>query len=110
MPRARPRPRRVVFARSLAGLRWDRLGRTSLLVVLALVVAIGVQRTISFLSVKAQADRQQAIVQQLLRDNARLAREQRSLNQPATIAADARRLGMVREGEHPYVVTGLPRH
>jgi cell division protein FtsB len=99
-----------VLARSLAGLRWDRLGRISLLVVLALVTAIGAQRTLSFLSTKAQADRQQAIVQRLIRDNARLARVQSSLSQPATIAADARKLGMVRVGEHPYVVTGLPNH
>lgn len=104
-----PRPRRIVFARSLAGLRWDRLGRISLLVVLALVAAIGVQRTLSFLATKAQADRQHAIVARLIRDNARLAREQRALNQPATITADARRLGMVRAGEHPYVVVGLPQ-
>ncbi len=107
--RPAPRPRRVVFVRSLAGLRWDRLGRVSLLVVLALVTAIGAQRGLSFLSSKAQADRQQAIVHRLLRDDARLAREQHALNQPTTIAADARKLGMVRLGEHPYVVTGLPR-
>ena len=108
-PAPRPRPRRVVFVRSLAGLRWDRLGRVSLLVVLALVTAIGAQRGLSFLAAKAQADRQRAIVHRLLRDNARLAREQHALNQPATIAADARKLGMVRLGEHPYVVTGLSR-
>ena len=99
-----------MFARSLAGLRWDRLGRTSLLLVLALVTAIGIQRTASFLSTKAQADRQQAIVHRLMHDNARLAREQAALSQPSTIAADARKLGMVREGEHPYVVTGLRDH
>jgi hypothetical protein len=32
------------------------------------------------------------------------------LNNPATILRDARALGMVRVGEHPYEVVGLPKH
>ena len=46
----------------------------------------------------------------LKRDNARLTQEQRALRDPATIVLDARKLGMVRPGERPYVVTGLPNH
>ena len=48
------------------------------------------------------------IVRQLTRDNASLRAQQRSLNNPSTIVRDARALGMVRPGEHPYEVTGLP--
>ena len=47
-------------------------------------------------------------MQQLTRSNASLRAQQRSLSDPATILRDARALGMVRAGEHPYVVTGLP--
>ena len=43
-------------------------------------------------------------------NNASLRAQQRSLNNPATIVRDARALGMVRVGEHPYEVTGLPKH
>ncbi|MHB8691887.1 MAG: septum formation initiator family protein [Solirubrobacteraceae bacterium] len=105
--RPAPRPLSLELVRSLAGVRWDRLGRISLLVVLAVVSLIGVQRTLSYLSTKAQASHERAIVVQLTRSNARLEAQQRALSQPSTIAADARQLGMVRIGEHPYSVTGL---
>jgi cell division protein FtsB len=90
-------------------IRWDRLGRTTLLVVLVIVAGLYVQHTLSYLSTRSQTDAQVSIVHQLTRDNARLLRQQRALNNPATIAQDARGLGMVRPGERPYVVTGL-RH
>ena len=53
---------------------------------------------------------QQAIVSQLVRQNAALARQERSLSNPATIVRDARALGMVRPGERPYVITGHSGH
>jgi cell division protein FtsB len=94
-----------MIARSLAGLRWDRMGRISLLVVLVVVSLIGVQRVLSYLQARSQADQAMALVHKLTRENAKLAAQQRSLSQPVTIAADARKLGMVRVGEHPFVVT-----
>jgi cell division protein FtsB len=88
--------------------RWDRVGRVSLLVVLCVVAGVYVQRALAYVSVHSQADQQRAIVQQLSRSNASLSAQQRSLNTPATIESDARALGMVRPGEHPYELTGLP--
>jgi cell division protein FtsB len=88
--------------------RWDRVGRIALLVVLAVVAGVYVQDAISYFSARAQDQQQQAIVQHLLRANAELARQAKSLNDPATIIRDARALGMVRAGERPYVITGLP--
>ncbi len=76
---------------------------------LVIVAGLYVQHTLSYLSTRSQTDEQVSIVHQLTRDNARLLRQQRALNNPATIAQDARALGMVRPGERPYVVTGL-RH
>ena len=99
------RPRSVLFTRTLAGIRWDRLGRISLLVVVLAVGVIGIQRVLSYLSTRAQAARVEALVHQLVRQNAKLEAQQRALSEPATIAAAARKLGMVRIGEHPYVVT-----
>ncbi|MGH2913681.1 MAG: FtsB family cell division protein [Solirubrobacteraceae bacterium] len=86
-------------------LRWERLGRVGLLLVLGVVVLLYGQHIASYLSARSQADRQQATVDRLLRQNARLSAVERSLGQPATIIADARRLGMVRPGEQPYSVT-----
>jgi cell division protein FtsB len=90
--------------------RWDRIGRVGLLVVLAVVAGLYVQQALAYLAVRSQANHQKAIVQQLTRSNASLRAQQRSLNDPVTIVRDARALGMVRVGEHPYEVTGLPGH
>ena len=106
---AAARPRRLASRGLRSRVRWDRIGRVSLLLVLAVVAGLYVQRAVAYFSVRAQADRQRAIVQQLTRSNASLSARQRSLNDPATILSEARALGMVRPGEHPYEVTGLPR-
>jgi cell division protein FtsB len=93
---------------SLVRVRWDRLGRIALLVVLIVVAGLYVRQGLSLLSTHSQATHQLAIVQRLQRENAKLVRQRNALNDPATIERDARALGMVRPGEHPYVVTGLP--
>jgi cell division protein FtsB len=80
----------------------------TLLLVLAAVVGLYIQQGVSLFSVKTQADQQRAIVQRLVTQNKQLDRQQQALNNPATIRADARALGMVMTGERPYVVTGLP--
>ncbi len=96
------------MVRGAQRVRWDRVGRIGLLVVLAVVVGVYVQDALSYLSTRSQAEQQQAIVRQLARANAQLLRQQKSLGDPATIIHDARVLGMVRAGERPYVITGLP--
>ena len=88
-------------------MRWDRLGRVGLLIVLAVVVGLYVQQALAYFSVRAQADQQLSIVRSLTRHNAMLTEEEKTLNDPATIVREARVLGMVRPGERPYVVTGL---
>ncbi|MEA2211223.1 MAG: hypothetical protein QOF83_1171 [Solirubrobacteraceae bacterium] len=108
--RPRPRPRGVTLPPPLLRVRWDRAGRVGLLVVLTVVVGLYVQHTLSYLSISSQASKQEGIVDQLSRQNRRLAAKQRSLNQPATIVRDARALGMIRPGERPYVITGHAGH
>jgi cell division protein FtsB len=58
--------------------------------------------------VSSQAGRQSAIVKKLEAENAQLARQQKSLTNQATIVRQARALGMVKAGERPYAITGLP--
>jgi predicted ribosomally synthesized peptide with SipW-like signal peptide len=89
--------------------RWDRVGRVALLIVLLAVAGLYVQHTLAYFSARAQANQQQAIVKRLTQENAALAEQQRSLASSATIVRDARALGMVWQGERPYVVTGLPK-
>ena len=81
-----------------------------LLIVLCVVAGLYVQQALAYFAVRSQDNQQKAIVHQLSRTNASLRAQQRSLNDPTTILRDARALGMVRVGEHPYEVTGLPTH
>lgn len=106
----RPQPRRVIYRGAAKRVRWDRVGRVALLVVLGAVAALYVQHTLEYLATRSQANQQTAIVRQLTRQNAALTREQNSLHNPATIERDARALGMVLPGERPYVVMGQPSH
>lgn len=108
--RPRPRPRRVQAHGPRLRVRWERVGRYGLLVVLTIVVGLYVEHALAYVSTRGQADQQQAVVRSLQRQNAQLARAARSLSDPATIVHDARALGMVRPGERPYVISGLPRH
>jgi cell division protein FtsB len=84
--------------------RWDRVGRVALLIVLVVVAGLYLQDAMSYLATRSQAEHQQAIVRHLEHENAALAREEQSLHDPATIQREARALGMVRPGERPYVV------
>ena|SRR5579862_7679109 len=103
---AAPRPRRVPSRAPRLRVRWDRAGRVALLVVFVVVVGLYIQHTISYFSTRAQANGEQAIVNQLARENAALTKQQQSLTAPATIVRDARALGMVRPNERPYTVVG----
>jgi cell division protein FtsB len=77
-----------------------------LLVVFAVVLGLYVQQAVAYLSVRSLANQQASLVHRLSRENAALAKQQRSLNNPATIQRDARALGMVMPNERPYAVTG----
>ena len=103
-----PRPRRVPLRSSVVRVRWERVGRVALLVVLVAVIGLYAEHTLSYLSTHAQAARQQAIVNRLTRQNRALAAQRTALSNPATIVQDARELGMVRPGEQPYAITGKP--
>ena len=80
----------------------------AMLVVLAVVLGLYIQQGLRMLSVRSQAVQQKAIVTRLARQNAQLRRQASSLNNPSTIVREARELGMIKPGERPFVVTGLP--
>ena len=104
--RRRVRPRPVSAARG--GVRWDRIGRVALLLVLGLILLLYVGPARSSISTWQTAKSKRAEVHRLERENARLRARRRALNDPRTLEAEARRLGMVRPGERPFVTEGLP--
>jgi cell division protein FtsB len=105
-PRRAPRPRRVPLRSSVVRVRWERVGRVALLVVLAAVVVLYAEHTLSYLHTHAQASRDNAIVSRLERQNRALIARRRALSDPSTIVRRARQLGMIRPGEQPYAITG----
>ena len=104
-----PRSRRTSSRpRRFARVRWDRVGRTGLLIVLAVVAGLYLQQAVDYVTTRTAATDQRATATRLARENAVLERQQQALKDPATIKRDARALGMVQSGERPYVVVGLP--
>jgi cell division protein FtsB len=76
--------------------------------VLCVVGALYVQHAVAWFSSRSNYEQAHSQVLQLQRSNAALERQEKALRNPATILLDARRLGMVRPGERPYVLNGVP--
>jgi len=105
-----PRPRVVATGRpGRPGIRWDRVGRVALLAVLAGIVLLYVGPARSYFSTMGEAKAGRAEVAALSRENAHLRAKVRALRNPAALEREARRLGMVRPRERPYVVKHLPK-
>jgi hypothetical protein len=91
-----------------ARVRWDRLGRRALLVVLGALVYLYVSAGVHMLSTWRQSRRDDATVAALEREHRQLTSQHETLGTQGTLETEARRLGMMRRGEQPYLVSGLP--
>lgn len=112
MPPASSAARRPPAATALGAaamrVRWDRVGRTALLLVLLAVALAYVGPVRSLLSTWNESNAKQAQVQQLQHEHDALLRRAKELRDERTVQAEARRLGMVKPGERSYVVGNLP--
>ncbi len=103
---ARPaRPARTVGV----GIRWDRVSRVAMLFVLAGILILYIGPVHAYFQTKHRVAAQTAIVKSLREENRRLLERRRALSHPATLEREARKLGMVRPGEKPFVVRHLPK-
>ena len=105
--RVAARPTTALGAAALR-VRWDRVGRVALLMLLLLVALSYIGPARSLLSTWRESHAKQAQVQQLQREHEALLQRARQLRDPRTVQAEARRLGMVKPGERPYVIQDLP--
>lgn len=101
------RERPKVVAGGGQKIRWDRLSRMALLVLLVGMVGLYVGPLSSFWSARGEAATKRTEVQRLQRENAKLRARRQALQAAGSIEAEARRLGMVRPGERPFIVEGL---
>src|SRR3954453_2313301 len=102
-PRPQQRPRAV--AGGARAIRWDRVGRVALLLVLFGVVALYVGPSIRWLETYRESRTRQGEVRALQHENATLRARRQALNDPRTMEREARRLGLVKPGERPFIVT-----
>ena len=107
--RSRSGRRRAVVRPGIAGVRWHRVGRVTLLVVLAGILLLYVGPAASYVETWREAKARQAELRVLQREHARLLARRRALREPRSLVREARALGMVRHGERAFVVEGLPR-
>jgi cell division protein FtsB len=104
---ARRRPR--VLAGGAAAIRWDRVSRVALLFVLVVLVYLYAGPARSYWTTIHEAKQRRGEVAMLKRENERLRARRAALQGSSATEREARRLGMVKPGEHPYVIDHLPK-
>lgn len=91
------------------GIRWDRVGRVALLLVLGLLLLLYIRPASSYVSTWQESKQRHAEVKRLERENVKLRARRAALRDNEALELEARRLGMVKPGERAFVVRRLPR-
>jgi cell division protein FtsB len=94
--------------RRRSGIRWDRVGRCALLTTLVAILLLYISPAKHWIQQSRTAGAQQEELRQLTDENRELERKVRALRDPGALEREARRLGMVRQGERAYVIENLP--
>jgi cell division protein FtsB len=106
--RRRPAPRRKPAARRGGSrIRWDRVGRIALTLVLAAVLYSYLNPAIDFVKTYTATTAAKAEFHEMLRENKRLHKRIQTASDPVVVSRRARAQGLVAEGETPIVVHGL---
>jgi hypothetical protein len=90
--------------------RWDRLARLAMVCVLVALLYLYVSAGIHVLTTWSQERTHSAGARAMEREHTVLVREHEALARRGTLEAEARRLGMSKKEEQPYVVSGLPNN
>jgi cell division protein FtsB len=90
-------------------IRWDRVGRVALVLVLFGVMVSYLNPLVNLLQAWQGSKASEQQLTELTQEKVELTQQLREVSSPATLEREARKLGMVRPGEHAYVVHGLGR-
>lgn len=108
--RYRYRPRVVARGRSggrATRIRWDRLGRVVLVLVLFAILLSYIGPIHHVVDSWREANAGEARLAEVKAENDRLTRQAKGLEKSAATIAEARKLGLVAPGEQAYVVDGV---
>jgi cell division protein FtsB len=97
----------AAHARRSSGIRWDRVGRVALLATLVTILGLYLSPAKHWIEQSRTAGEQTRELKSLTAENRNLKKRVHALRDPGALEHEARRLGMVRQGERPYVVEGL---
>jgi cell division protein FtsB len=104
----RPAPRRRPAARKSASrIKWDRVGRIALVLVLFAVAYSYLNPAIDLFKTYQSTTAAKAEFHELLRENKRLHRAVHTADKAAIVEGIARKQGMIADGETPFVLHGL---
>ena len=106
--RRRPaaRKRRPAAHSGPSRIKWDRVGRVALTLVLAAVLYSYLNPSIDFFKAYTGTTAAKAKLHELLKENRRLHNRIQSSEDPLVVNREARAQGMVAEGETPVVIRG----
>lgn len=101
-------PRRRVGPRvGPSRVRWDRVGRVALVLVLFGVMVSYLNPVVNLIDAWRDSKAGEERLAELKGENSRLRDQLRTAQDPLTMEREARKLGMVKPGERAYVVHGL---
>ena len=95
--------------RRRTSIRWDRLGRIALLGTLFVILLLYISPAKHWWEQSRTSNAQEQELEDLTKENRGLKERVRALRDPGALEREARRLGMVRQGERAYVIEGLPK-
>lgn len=86
------------------GIRWDRLPGNGMVAIVLVMALLYIPPVNSYIAQRKATTEQKAQLQQLGKENRALKKRAKSLRRSSTIELEARRLGMVKADERPYVI------
>ena len=89
-------------------IRWDRLARYALLFVLCGVLLSYISPISHWVRQSQTAKHEEAELAELQDEKAELKARIADLKRPLALEREARKLGMIKEGERAYVIENLP--
>jgi cell division protein FtsB len=102
-------PRRASHGLKRGGIRWDRLSRVALLVLLGAIMLMYISPAKHWWESTRTAAAQGEELRHLEAENARLQERSALLKDPDTLELEARKLGMTRSDERAYVIENPAR-